>query len=457
MASPVVTKTKNVNMTEGPLWNKIMIYFIPLLFTTVMQRILHSMDVAIIGRFSGEADLAAVGATGSISSLLTNLVTGLSIGSVVLVGQLIGSNKDKTAKKAIHNSIIIGFAGGVIIALLGVIFSRKLLILTSTPAEILDKATLYLVIIFLDKPFNLTAAFASCVARSKGDSKSPLYCSLLGSLSNLFLNIIFVAVFHWGVFGVAIATFISQVLTCVSILYMLSKDKSVYKFSFRELKPDKYIISRIISIGIPSAIYSITSPISGMFVQSSYNSLGTKIMAAHAMGTTWESIAFCVTAAFTQTTIAFVSQNYGAKKLDRCKKTLYITIGMSTLFTYLLDILIIVFKEYTIGFMSDDPVIIKLAVERLCFVFAGHFFLIVVDQLTSALRGFGNTLAPSIISTVGICGLRILWVLTIFNHYKTYTSMITVYPITFLITAIAMTIAYIYTYRRLPIHDKNQR
>ncbi|MBE7019838.1 MAG: MATE family efflux transporter [Ruminococcaceae bacterium] len=452
--APAVTKNKNVNMTEGPLWNKILIYFMPLLLTTILQRILHSMDVAVIGRFSSEADLAAVSASGSVSSLLSGLVSGLSVGSVVVVGQLIGSKKVKTAKKAIHNSILIGFAGGLIIALLGVIFTQPLLKMTYTPNEIMDKASLYLIITFLAKPFLLSAAFASAVARSKGDSKSPLLCSSLTAVTNLILNIIFVAYFKWGVFGVAIATFTAHFVNCVSILICLGKNNDEYRFTFRELKPDKYIIYRIVAIGIPTAIQSILTPLSNVFLQSSYNRLGTEAMAANAIGSTCESISFCVTAAFTLTTIAFVSQNYGAKKLDRCRKTLYITIGFSTLFTYLIDLVILIFKDYTIGFMTDNQTVLEMAFERLLYVYSAHFFLIVIDQLTSAIRGFGKTALSSVISIIGICGLRIVWSLTVFQHYKTYTSLITVYPITFIGTALAMTVAYIYTYRRLPVRNE---
>lgn len=455
--APAVTKNKNVNMTEGPLWNKILIYFMPLLLTTILQRILHSMDVAVIGRFSSEADLAAVSASGSVSNLLSGLVSGLSVGSVVVVGQLIGSKKDKTAKKAIHNSIFIGFAGGLIIALLGVIFTQPLLKMTYTPNEIMDKASLYLIITFLAKPFLLSAAFASAVARSKGDSKSPLLCSSLTAVTNLILNIIFVAYFKWGVFGVATATFTAHFLNCVSILICLGKNNDEYRFTFRELKPDKYIIYRIVAIGIPTAIQSILTPLSNVFLQSAYNRLGTEAMAANAIGSTCEAISFCVTAAFTLTTIAFVSQNYGAKKLDRCRKTLYITIGFSTLFTYLIDLVILIFKDYTIGFMTDNQTVLEMAFERLLYVYSAHFFLIVIDQLTSAVRGFGKTALSSVISIIGICGLRIVWSLTVFQHYKTYTSLITVYPITFIGTAVAMTVAYIYTYRRLPVRNESDK
>ena len=191
------------------------------------------------------------------------------------------------------------------------------------------------------------------------------------------------------------------------------------------------------------------TPLSNTFIQSAYNRLGTEAMAANAIGSTCESLAFCITAAFTATTIAFVSQNYGAKKLDRCKKTLIITILFSTVFTYLLDALILIFRHYVIGFMTDNPTVLAYATERLIYVYAAHFPLIVIDQLTSTLRGFGKTMVSSVIYMIGLCGLRILWVVTVFNYFKTYTSLIVVYPITFIITAAAMTIAYFYIYREI--------
>lgn len=450
-------KSKNVDMTTGPLWNKILIYFMPLLFTTIIQRAFNAMDVAVIGRFAGEMELAAVGCSASLSSVMTNLVAGLATGTTVIVGQLVGSRKEKTAKKAIHNSVLLGFLGGVVIAVLGVIFTRPMLIATSTPEDVLPLATIYLTMIFIDKPFSLTAAFASAAVRSKGDSKSPLICAIVTSITKLSLNIILVAIFKLGIYGVSAATLAASVVNCVTIIICMMKDKSEYRFSFTDMKYDKYILSRIIALGIPSAIQSVLLPFSNIIVQSSYNSLGTTVVAAAAAGSSWESMAFCVTAAFTSTAIAFVSQNYGAKKLERCKKTIYITIAFSTIFTYILDVLILVFKDYTIGMITDDPMVISLAAERLFYTFSGHFFLIVSDQLTSALRGFGKTLHASVIYVCGVCGLRIIWIATVFNHFKTYTSIVSVYPITFIATALVMTIVYIRTYRRLPIHNVSQK
>lgn len=453
MKGSPVPKSKNVDMTTGPLWNKILIYFIPLLFTTIIQRAFNAMDVAIIGRFAGETELAAVGCSGSLSAVMTNLVAGLSMGTTVIVGQLVGSRKEKTAKKAIHNSVLLGFTGGVVIAVLGVIFTRPMLVLTSTPKELLPLSSIYLSFVFIDKPFSLTAAFASSAVRSKGDSKSPLLCTTITSITKLSLNIILVAVFKMGIYGVSIATLTASIVNCTAIIICMMKDTSEYRFSFAEIVYDKYILSRIIVLGIPSAIQTVLLPFSNIIIQSCYNSLGTTAIAAAAAANSWEGMAFCVTAAFTSTAIAFVSQNYGAKKLDRCKKTIYITITFSTLFTYIIDVLILVFKDYTIGMISDDPQVISLVAERLFYTFSGHFFLIVADQLTSALRGFGKTVHASIIYVCGVCGLRIVWMATVFNHFKTYTSIVTVYPVTFLVTASVMTIVYIHTYRRLPINN----
>ena len=449
MAFSVASKSKNIDMTTGPLWNKILIYFFPLLLSTLVSRMFNAMDVAIISRFASTNELAATSAAGPIAGIIINLVAGLGIGVGVLMGQLIGAGDKQMARKVMHSAIFVGISGGLIISFIGIAFSKYFLKLTSTPAEIIDLSYLYLVITSLSKPFSVTATIGLAICQNMGDSKTSLITSAISAITNLVLNILFVVIFKWGVAGVAIATVVAQTIECILVLYRLTHNSDEYKLSIKEIKPNKEIISKIIKIGLPTSMQSMFNPLASAILISSYNMLGTTYLAAHSVSSTLESISFCVTVAFTGTAASFISQNYGAKKLDRCKKTLFITIGFSTVFTYLIDFIILAFKNNTIGFINTDPVIINLAAKRFMMITIGHFFLIVSDQLTSALRGFGKTLYPSVIYIVTFAGARILWVLVVFSIFKTYNSIIMVYPITFFLTALSMFIAYVINYKKI--------
>ena len=449
MAFSAASKNRNINMTTGPLSQKILAYFFPLLISTLIARMFNVMDVTVISRFASTNELAATSAAGPIASAITALVSGLGIGVGVLVGQLIGAGDKKLARKAMHNALFIGVIGGAIISFVGIAFSKYFLKLTSTPAEIIDLSYLYVAITFLSKPFSVSGTIGIAICQNMGDSKTSLITSTLGAITNLTLNILFVAVFKWGVAGVAIATAISEATICILVLYRLSHNSDEYKLSIKEIKPDKQIIANIIKIGLPTSVQTMFNPLSAAILISSYNMLGTTYIAAHSISSTLESISFCVTVAFTGTAASFISQNYGAKNLDRCKKTLFITIVFSTIATYLIDFIILAFKNHTIGLMNTDPVIIDLSAKRFIFITIGHFFLICADQLTSALRGFGKTLYPSVIYILATGGMRIFWALVIFPLFKTYDSIIIVYPITFFLTALAMFITYVINYRKI--------
>lgn len=437
-------KNNNIDMTTGPLTKKILAFFMPLLFTNIIARLFHSVDVAVLGIFGGTNDLAAVGGgAGQINSFVLDFISGFAIGVNILISQLMGAQKYKTVSKAIHNTMFFALYGGIIMSFFGFFIATPALKILGTPEEILAPASLYLKINFIADPFNLISGLGSTILRAKGDSKTPMFASCLTSALKIVLNFIFVGVFKLGIVGTALVTLISFIINSGIVFYALIKDPNEeLRFFFSKMKPDKFIIGRIITLGFPSAAYGLVLPFSNLSMSWTFNVLGPEVMAAASIASTFETIAFCVTASFTATLVTFIAQNYGAGKLERCKKTLYIALFYSVIFTYLLDFIIIFFNKYTLGMMTQDTAVINYATKRLIYVYGGHFLLIAIDLFGSALRGYGYTFLPSMSSMIGICGFRILWVFTIFANSKTYDSLLPVYPISFFITALINIIYY---------------
>lgn len=450
MLKALTAPRKNVDATTGPLWNKILAFFIPMLISTLITRLFHIMDVAVIGIFEGENELAAVGGgPGSVRGLTMSLISGLSIGVNILVSQLVGGKKLKTASKAIHTALFLSVTSGIVLMVFGIFISRPALSMLNTPPEVLDLAVLYLRLLFVGTPFLLTFSFGNVICRSKGDTLTPVVASIVSGAANMILNIIFVAIFKWGVAGVGIATIIANIVNASMILYALTKDEDELKLKLSELKPDKYILSKIMKLGSSSALYDLIAPISDLSIVWAFGVLGTTALASNSVASSMETLSFCVTGAFRVTAISFIGLNFGAKKMKRCRKALFLNILYSMIITYILDILIIVFRKYTFSFFSSDPAVIDLATKRLIYVFSGHFALILVDLLTSALRGYGYSVVPSIISILGICALRIVWIFTVFANNPTADTLFILYPLSFLAAAAAMVIYYIKISRKI--------
>ena len=278
-----------MDMTHGPMWKNILLLAIPLALTTLVQQFFHSVDMAVVGRFCGYFELAAVGSNGSIISLLVNLFIGFSAGSNVVIAQLIGGKRMKTARKAVHVSLYIALLSGLLVMILGIILSPFMLKLISSPPEVIGLATIYLRIYFIGIPPLMIYNFASAILRSRGETTKPFFCLTMGGAINVVLNLLFVIVFKWSVAGVAIATSLSNLVSCILILRILMKDKGPLRVTLKEFKFDKYIFSRIFKMGLPMSIQSCLFPMANMVVQSAINSLGTTVMAGCAAASSIEA------------------------------------------------------------------------------------------------------------------------------------------------------------------------
>jgi len=440
---------KDVDMINGTLWNKMIMFAIPIALAALMQQLFVSIDMAVVGKFVGSAELAAVGGNNVIIHLIVNLFMGLSVGSNVVISRFIGAGNTDGARKSVSTSLMLALVSGIIIMILGVLLSRQMLIWISSPEDVIDLATVYLRLYFLGAPFIMLYNFASAILRSRGDTIRPFICLLAGGVSNVFLNLFFVLVLHMSVSGVAIATSISNLISAVLILYMLSKNGDELSVNFKSLKIDKKIMGKIIGIGLPVGIQSCLFPISNMLVQSSINSLGTIMVAGNAVASTIETYSWNIGGGFDQASITFVSQNYGAGKIDRCRKAVRISLIFNMILILAFNLIVYLLLDGILGMFTEDPAVMAVAKERLVYMYIVFWIAIVLNTFTSTLRGLGYSVVPTVISVMGICVFRVFWVLTVFKKYPSLISVLTVYPISWGMVAVALIIMYIIVMRRL--------
>ncbi len=445
---------KDVDMTNGTLWNKMIVFAIPIALAALMQQLFVSVDMAVVGKFVGSAELAAVGGNNVIIHLLVNLFMGLSVGSNVVISRFIGAGNTGAAKKGVSTSLSLALISGIIIMILGVLLSRQMLIWISSPEDVIDLAAVYLRLYFLGAPFIMLYNFASAILRSRGDTIRPFICLLTGGISNVFLNLLFVLVFHMSVSGVAIATVISNLISATMILYMLSKNGDELSVNLKSMTIDKNIMGKIIGIGLPVGIQSCLFPISNMLVQSSINSLGTIMVAGNAIASTIETYSWNIAGGFDQANITFVSQNYGAGKIDRCRKTVKISLLSNMVLILTFNLIVYLLLDVIIGMFTTDPLVVAVANERLIYMYIVFWIAIVLNVFTAALRGLGYSVVPTIISVMGICVFRIFWVLTVFKMYPSLLSVLSVYPISWGMVAVALMVMYFVVIRKLKKGNK---
>lgn len=448
MAMPKQKSKKDMDMVNGPLWNKILIFALPIALTALMQQLFHSADMAVVGKFTGKNELAAVGSNGPIINLLVNIFMGFSAGSNVVIAQLLGAGKIKTANKAIHTSLFISVVSGIIVMILGITLSPSMLKLVSSPPEVIGLATLYLRIYFLGIPFTMIYNFAAAILRSRGETTKPFFCLLVAGILNIVLNIIFVVFLDLSVAGVAIATAISNIVSCAMVITILVKDKSELSVNLSEIRPDKFIVSKIFKIGLPMAIQSSLFPVSNLLVQSSINSLGTNVIAASAAASSIESYSYALVTGFDQAAVTFVSQNFGAKNIKRCKKSLAICLSFNLILVTVFNLIMYIFSDGIINMFTSDVTVAAITKERLYFMYLFFSTSVFMNAFTNTLRGLGYSFVPTLVSVAGICGFRVVWLLTVFKMFPTLYTILAVYPISWSIVSVVIIIIYFIIIRK---------
>ena len=434
----------NMDMLNGPLGRKILRFAVPLAATSILQQLFNAADIAVVGQFAGDKALAAVGANTFVINMLINLFVGISVGVNVVVANSIGAQSYRAITRSVHTSVIVSFISGILLSFIGVFFARPILSAISTPADVLDLAVRYLQVYFAGIPFVMLYNFVAAILRGKGDTKRPLYVLLATGAINVLLNVLFVAGFGMSVTGVALATVIANALSAGTLFYFLLHEVGPFKLEFWKLRITPVFLGRIMRVGLPAGLQGVVFSFSNVCLQSAINSLGSATVAASAAALTYEFIVYYWLNSFSHACVTFVGQNYGAKNLERCRRAVRWTILLATTSTFALSMLCCYFAEPLLSVYTSDPEIIATGSIRMYVVVGVLFINVFLDVFSGALRGMGQSLAPALTCVVGVCGIRILWVIFVFPQYRSFASLMVVYPLSWITTIMVLVGIYIY-------------
>ena len=425
-----------MDMVHGPLAGKILLFALPLMFSSILQLLFNAADVVVVGRYAGEAALAAVGSTSSLINLLVTLFVGFSVGTNVVVARDLGAGRPEQVRAGVHTAVAIALISGVLLTVLGLAAARPLLVWTASTPDVIDLATLYLRIYFCGMPLNMLYNFGAAILRAQGDTRRPLYFLAIAGVTNVALNLLFVIVFQMSVAGVALATIISQAVSAFLVLGCLMRDQGPLHLDMKKLCIDKRIMIQIMRVGLPAGFQGIVFSLSNVVIQSSINSFGsTAIIAGSAASANIEGFVYVAMNAFYQTDLTFTSQNYGAGECGRVDRSLILCQAYVVAAGLLLGVLAAVFGHPLAAiYAPGKEEVISHAILRLKYICIPYFLCGVMDVMVGVLRGLGHSIVPMIVSMVGACGVRLLWVATIFQTYHTPQMLYLSYPVSWLIT-----------------------
>ncbi len=425
-----------MDMVHGPLAGKILLFALPLMFSSILQLLFNAADVVVVGRYAGEAALAAVGSTSSLINLLVTLFVGFSVGTNVVVARDLGAGRPEQVRAGVHTAVAIALISGVLLTVLGLAAARPLLVWTASTPDVIDLATLYLRIYFCGMPVNMLYNFGAAILRAQGDTRRPLYFLAIAGVTNVALNLLFVIAFQMSVAGVALATIISQAVSAFLVLGCLMRDQGPLHLDMKKLCIDKRIMIQIMRVGLPAGFQGIVFSLSNVVIQSSINSFGsTAIIAGSAASANIEGFVYVAMNAFYQTDLTFTSQNYGAGECGRVDRSLILCQAYVVAAGLLLGVLAAVFGHPLAAiYAPGKEEVISHAILRLKYICIPYFLCGVMDVMVGVLRGLGHSIVPMIVSMVGACGVRLLWVATIFQTYHTPQMLYLSYPVSWLIT-----------------------
>ena len=432
-------------MLEGPLLAGVITYTIPIILTSVLQLLFNAADLVVVGRFCGSVSVGAVGATGPLTSLMVNLFVGLSVGAGVTVAHGIGSRDEQQISDAVHTAVPLSLASGTILTVVGVTLSEPMLVLMNTPENTLPLSVLYMKIYFCGITFTVVYNFCAAILRAAGDTRGPLVFLTIAGIVNVVLNVIFVMVFHMNVAGVALATTISQGIAAVLVVRALMRRTDACRLQLRHMRFHRQQIRKIIRIGLPAGIQSSLFAISNVTIQSSVNSFGDVVVSGNAAAANLESFIYVSLNSFHQTAVNYVGQNVGARQYRRANNTVWICQCCVLVLGISMSALLLTFGEPLLRiYISDSPEAIAYGMIRFVWASLPYFILGLMDVSTGALRGYGQSLGPMLISVLGICGIRVLWVFTIFRipAFHSIQWLYLSYPVSWTVTLIAQMILF---------------
>lgn len=446
------SKMHSIDMTSGSILPKLLLFTLPLMFSSILQLLFNAADIVVVGRFCGEESLAAVGSTSSLINLLTNLFIGLSVGTNVLTAHFFGSKEKNKLHDAIHTSIAISLISGILLTIVGVCFTGTILEWMSTPPEVLPLATLYLRIYFLGMVATMLYNFCSAILRAVGDTQRPLYYLLFSGCVNVLLNLIFVIYFNLNVAGVGLATVLSQCISAFLVLRCLILEQEDYKVTLSHIRIKKEYVKRILRIGLPAGLQGTVFSLSNVVIQSSINSFGSVIMAGSAASGNIEGFVYVSMNAFHQAAISFVSQNMGAGKWKRMTRTAIWCLICVTITGLVLGLTTVFFGPILLGIYSSKPNVIEAGMVRLAIVCGTYFLCGIMDVMAGVMRGYGYSVVPMIVSLVGACGLRLFWIFTFFKLpvFHTPDMLYMTYPVSWILTGFVHILCYLCIRKRFP-------
>lgn len=439
-------KKQKLDMLNGSIWNKLPVFALPIAATGILEQLFNASDIAIVGNFAQTdktAAVAAVGANSPIIGLILNLFIGIALGANVVIANAIGRDDRQTVQKAVHTSMVVSVIGGVLVAIIGELIAEPLLTVLNVPDDVLELALLYLRIYFLGMPVILLYNFEAAIFRSIGETKMPLIALTLSGILNVLLNLFFVIVLKMSVNGVATATVLANVVSAGILYIKLVKSDKYIKVEFKKLRIDGKVFAKIMQIGLPAGIQSAVFAVANIVIQGAINSLGTTVIAASSAAFNIEIIAYNVMNSFSQACTTFVGQNFGANKIDRCKKTLFLCLIEDAIASGTAILIVLITGKFLLSIFNNNPEVIEIGYTRLVIIFIAYIFSMLYEVMSGYLRGFGFSLVPAILTTVGVCVLRIIWINTVFPANRTFVTIMTAYPVSLSTTAVLIFIALI--------------
>ena len=424
----MATTSRSADLTSGPMLQKIILFSVPLAASSILQLLFNAADVVVVGRFAGSTALAAVGSNGALINLLVNLFVGLSLGANVVAARCFGARDEKGVQDTVHTAVALGLVSGVLLAVVGFCTARGLLELMSCPEDVIGLSALYLKIYFIGMPMTMLYNFSSALLRAVGDTKRPLYCLAAAGVINVVLNLVFVIGFSMSVAGVALATIISQTVSALLVTGMLVREEGALRLDLRRLAFHAGTLKQILLIGLPAGLQSTVFSLSNVVIQSSINSFGSMVVAGNSASSNLEGFVYTAMNAFAQAAVTFTSQNIGARKyhnLDRVIRTGLVLGGGAALA-----------GNQLLRFYSSDTAVIATGIERLRIICGSYLLCGIMDVLASSLRGLGYSVLPMVVSLVGVCALRLVWIATIFQLNRTPFMLYISYPISWTLTAL---------------------
>lgn len=437
-------------IVDGVIWKGLLKFFFPIMLGTLFQQLYNTVDAVVVGQFVGTQALAAVGGSSSqIVNLFIGFFVGLSSGATVIVSQYFGAREDKGVSRAVHTAMALAFIAGAVMTVAGLVFAPAMLEIMNTTEDTMADSTLYLRIVFLSMIPSMVYNVGSSILRAIGDSRSPLYFLAAACLVNVVLDLAFVLIFHMGVAGVAIATSIAQAVSAVLVFVALCRAKGSYRIIPREIRPERELLARTVRIGLPTGLQSVLYAVSNIIITTSINGFGTDTVAAWVAFGKVDALFWLILSAFGVAIMTFVGQNYGARKFDRVHKSLKVALAIAAVTSIVFSAVLLLVGQYVFRLFTNDQTVMDVAIYMMMCMVPGYVLYVPIELISGALRGMGDTLIPTVITAVGICALRVLWIFAVVPLWHDILAITISYPISWLLTSAAFILYYARVRRKL--------